>query len=280
MFQANGSWDFKPQGYWASTTWQGLESSLPFDPCSSQILIFLGACLEGKRTDRGPFSPHHHKTPTTIIHIKIEGFVYTMNHKLNIKIEIFSCCMKKPNAIQHQTKIAFFQWEMHSTTIKFKGFFVPENKHNLQFNLRAFLHQKINTWTNSNSRASFCTRKPTQLESKFRALLCQKTNTTTIQFEGSFGPKTNTTDLKFEGFFLVPENQHNYNQDEGFSFAPGNQHNYNPIWGFFGRRNPNTTRIKIQGFFAPENQYNQNQNPGLFCTRKSILTELKFEVWE
>jgi hypothetical protein len=111
-----------------------------------------------------------------------------------------------------KTKIAFFQWEMHSTTIKFKGFFVPENKHNLQSNLRAFLHQKINTWTNSNSRASFCTRKPTQLESKFRALLCQKTNTTTIQFEGSFGLKTNTTDLKFEGFFLVPENQHNYNQ--------------------------------------------------------------------
>jgi hypothetical protein len=176
------------------------------------MLIFLGVCLEGKRTEHGPFSPHHHKTLTTIIHIKIEGFFCTMNHKLNIKIEIFSCCMKKPNAIQHQTKISFFQWEMHSTTIKFKGFFVPENKHNLQSNLRAFLHQKINTWTNSNSRASFCTRKPTQLESKFRALLCKKTNTTTIQFEGSFGPKTNTTDLKFEGFFLVPENQHNYNQ--------------------------------------------------------------------
>ncbi len=37
--------------------------------------------------------------------------------------------MKKPNAIQHQTKIALFQWEMYSTTIKFKGIFVPENKH-------------------------------------------------------------------------------------------------------------------------------------------------------
>jgi hypothetical protein len=27
---------------------------------------------------------------------------------------------------------------MYSTTIKFKGIFVPENKHNLQSNLRAF----------------------------------------------------------------------------------------------------------------------------------------------
>jgi hypothetical protein len=122
--------------------------------------------------------------------------------------------MKKPNAIQHQTKIAFSQREMHSTTIKFKGFFVPENKHNLQSNLRAFLHQKINTWTNSNSRASFCTRKPTQLQSNLRVLLDLKPTQLISNLRAFFlYQKTNTTTIKFEGF----------------SFAPGNQHNYNPI---------------------------------------------------
>jgi hypothetical protein len=120
--------------------------------------------------------------------------------------------------------------------------------------------------------------------------------------------ETNTTRIKIQSF-IAPENQHNYNPiwgffwaqnqhnwSEGFFLVPENQHNYNQVWGLlfctrestqlqsnlrvFGRRNPNTTRIKIQGFFAPENQYNQNQNPGIFCTRKSILTEVKFEVWK
>jgi hypothetical protein len=98
--------------------------------------------------------------------------------------------------------------------------------------------------------------------------LRQKTNTTTIQFEGSFGPKTNTTDLR--AFFLYQKTNTTTIKFEDFSFAPGNQHNYNPIGGFLGGETPtqlesklrvflhqktNTTRIKIQDFFALENQY-------------------------
>ncbi len=112
---------------------------------------------------------------------------------------------------------------------------------------------------------------------KFKSIfLHQETNTTTIQFEGSFGPKTNTTDLKFEGFFFCTRKPTQLQsslrasllhqgintitiQFEGFLEGETPTQLESKFRAFLHQK-PNTTRIKIQDFFALENQYWLNSN--------------------
>lgn len=105
-------------------------------------------------------------------------------------------------------KSIFLHKETNTTRIKIQSFIAPQNQHN---------------WSQTWGLYS-CTRKPTQLQSSLRAsLLHQGINTITIQFEGFLGgetptqleskfraflqQKTNATRIKIQDFFAL-ENQY------------------------------------------------------------------------